>query len=142
VLLASCHSGTGTRELILDRASLRDIPSEMSLEKDLWPSRFCIRPRYLAPPADIALRADEVFGEELPLRKFGRLAGLNHVLWAACRSDQYSADADIGGKPAGAFTYFFCKHIRNTEGKIARADLIKRICASLKHEGFSQLPHI
>jgi hypothetical protein len=142
VILDSCHSGTGTREMILDRSSLRGMPAGMGLEQDLWSSRFCIRPRYLTPPADIALRADEIFGEELPLRKFGRLAGLNHVLWAACRSDQYSADADIGGKPGGAFSYFFCKHIRDTEGKINRSDLLKRIRASLKHEGFSQVPQL
>ena len=142
VLLDSCHSGTGTRELILDKSSLRRMPAGLGLEQDLWSSKFCIRPRYLAPPADIALRADEVFGEELPLRKFGRLAGLNHVLWAACRSDQYSADADIGGNPGGAFTYFFCKHIRDTAGKVNRSALLKLVRASLKHEGFSQVPQL
>lgn len=142
VVLDSCHSGTGTREMILDRASLPGMLAQIGPEQDVWSSKFCIRPRFLAPPADIALRADEIFGDELPLRKFGRLAGLNHVLWAACRSDQYSSDAEIGGRPAGAFTYFFCKHIRDNEGKIGRSDLLKRIRASLKHEGFSQVPQL
>ena len=142
VILDSCHSGTGTREIVLDRKALHGLPAGMNDEKALWSSRFCIRSRYMAPPADIALRADEIFGEELPLRTIGRLKGINHVLWAACKSDQYSADADIGGAPGGAFTYFFCKHIRDTAGRVARSDLIKRVRASLKHEGFSQVPQL
>jgi hypothetical protein len=142
VILDSCHSGTGTREMVLDRTSITRMQSLPCDESALWASSHCIRPRYLAPPADIALRADEVFGGTLKLRRLGEEEGLNHVLWAACRSDQYSADADVGGKPGGAFTYFFCRHIRSTAGKGARSDLLKLVRASLKHEGFSQVPQL
>lgn len=142
VILDSCHSGTGTREMILDRRSLRSLPSGPVDERTLWSSAHCIRPRYLAPPSDIALRADDVYGEPLRLRKFTVRADPEHVLWAACRSDQYSADAEVGGKPGGAFTYFFCRHIRDTQGKIGRAELLKRVRASVKHEGFSQVPQL
>jgi hypothetical protein len=102
----------------------------------------------VSPPSDVALRADEIFGAELPVRRLGALAAaggaekMNHVLWAACRSGQYSADAEIGGKPTGAFTYYFCRHIRDTGGKISRSDLLKRVSASLKHEGYSQVPQL
>ncbi len=149
VILDSCHSGTGTREMILDRKSLAATGSLGAgasfgplSEANLWSSPHCIRPRYLAPPADIALRADEIFGRELPLRKLGASGAMNHVLWAACRDNQYSADADVGGKPGGAFTYFFCKHVRDAAGRISRADLIKRVRGSLAHEGFSQVPQL
>jgi metacaspase-1 len=142
VILDSCHSGTGTREMIIDRTSLRGQQAGLLDEKALWGSSYCIRPRYLAPPADIALRADDIFGDSLKTRRIGGEAVLNHVLWAACRSDQYSADADVGGKPGGAFTYFFCRHIRDTAGKVSRSDLIKLVRASLKHEGFSQVPQL
>jgi hypothetical protein len=142
VLLDSCHSGTGTREMILDRASLGRLQGAMLDEDTLRRSAHCIRPRFIAPPADVALRADEVFGEELPLRRIGRRAPMNHVLWAACRSDQYSADADVGGAPGGAFTYFFCKHVRDTAGRVPRDRLLKLVRASLKHEGFSQIPQL
>ena len=67
---------------------------------------------------------------------------MNHVLWAACKSDQYSADADVGGQPGGAFTYFFCRHIRDSSGQINRAELLKRVRASLKYAGFSQVPQL
>ena len=142
VILDSCHSGTGTREIILDRKSLSAFADRPLTLPGLWSSPHCIRPRYLAPPADIALRADEIFGRELPLRKLGASGAMNHVLWAACRDNQYSADADVGGKPGGAFTYFFCKHVRDAAGRISRADLIKRVRGSLAHEGFSQVPQL
>lgn len=142
VILDSCHSGTGTREMIVDRTSLRNPGPGLMEEHALWASSHCIRPRYLAPPADIALRADDIFGDPLKLRRIGEEGTLNHVLWAACRSNQYSADADVGGKPGGAFTYFFCKHIRDTGGKVSRTVLVRLVRASLKHEGFSQVPQL
>ena len=142
VILDSCHSGTGTRELILDRKSLGAFPDGTRDEHSLWSSAYCIRPRYLAPPADIARRSDEVFGKELVLRRFARDDSMNHVLWAACKSDQYSSDANIGGSPNGAFSYFFCRHIRDTQGKVSREQLLKLVRASLKHEGFSQVPQL
>ncbi len=146
VILDSCHSGTGTRELILDRTTLGCVSAAGAAllldEQALWSSSHCIRPRYLRPPADIAHRADEVFGGELKRTRAGEEVALNHVLWSACKSDQYSADADIGGKPAGAFSYYFCRHIRDTAGKATRSELLKLVRASLKHEGFSQVPQL
>lgn len=38
---------------------------------------------------------------------------INHVLFSACRDNQTSADAYIGGSYNGAFTYYFCKHLRD-----------------------------
>ncbi len=146
VILDSCHSGTGTRELVLDRRALASRePSAVPSLRDageLWKSAYCIRPRFLAPPADVDLRADEIFGPALPVRRIARAQPMNHVLWAACRSSQYSADADIGGKPSGAFTYFFCRHLRAVQGKVNRDTLLKLVRASLKHEGFSQVPQL
>jgi hypothetical protein len=142
VILDSCHSGTGTREIILDRKSIGSLPAGGLDEASLWKSAHCIRPRFLAPPADIALRADEIFGRELSVRRLARSQPMNHVLWAACRSDQYSADADVGGQPGGAFSYFFCRHIRDTQGAVTRDQLLKLVRASLKHEGFSQVPQL
>jgi hypothetical protein len=142
IILDSCHSGTGTREIILDRRSLPYAgPSKLDAAA-LWESPHCIRPRFLAPPADIALRADEVFGRELRLRRIARADPMNHVLWAACRSDQFSADAEIDGKPAGAFTYYFCRHLRDTQGRVTREQLLKLVRASLKYDGFSQVPQL
>jgi metacaspase-1 len=63
-------------------------------------------------------------------------------LFSGCADNQTSADALIGGKYNGAFTYYFCKHLRDVKGKISRADLLKRVRASLKHEDFDQVPQL
>lgn len=150
ILLDSCHSGTGTREIVLDRGRLSELGASMGAGsadaafRNAWGSAACFRHKYLTPPPDVALRADEVFGPELPVRRIGRLAAkpMNHALWAGCRSSQFSADADIGGKPNGAFSYYFCKNVRDSDGKLTRSDLLKRIRASLRHEGYSQVPQL
>jgi len=141
IILDSCHSGTGTREIIVDRRSL-PVNGTFLDAASLWSSPHCIRPRFLAPPPDVALRADDIFGRDLPLRKIAASVPMNHVLWSACRSNQYSADADIGGSAAGAFTYYFCRHIRDTQGRVTRDQLLKLVRASLKHEGYSQVPQL
>lgn len=124
VLLDSCHSGTGTREAI----GLRQLPPEQA-----------IKPRFLMPPVDIRMREED----DLKVRKIGRADNpQSHVLFSGCRDNQTSADAYIGGTYNGAFTYYFCKNLRDAQGAISRADLLKRLRASLKHEGYSQVPQL
>jgi hypothetical protein len=143
VILDSCHSGTGTRELILDRHSLGGVAPGMVDEEYLQGSRHCIRPRFYPQPPDIARRADELSsGGELKRCRAGQSVALNHVLWSACRSDQYSADAEIDGAPAGAFTYWFCRQIRQASGKLSRSEMLRRVRASLRDDGFSQVPQL
>lgn len=136
VLLDSCHSGTGTRELL----ALERQPPELSF-----------KPRFLLPPADILCRVDD----ELPVQHlFNGLWSLNPSpkatnalpeylsLFSGCRDNQTSADAQIAGKYNGAFTYYFCKHLRDVKGIIPRGELLKRVRASLKHEEFDQVPQL
>jgi hypothetical protein len=125
VFLDSCHSGTGTREM----EAIRALPFELSF-----------RPRFLPPPADIAARADDDDMEVRKLLKGGN--PLNHVLLSGCRDNQTSADASIGGSYNGAFTYYTCKHLRENRGNLSRAELLKRVRASLKFNGFSQIPQL
>jgi len=125
VLLDSCHSGTGTRELL----AITGLPAEVSF-----------KPRFLPPPVDIACRADD---EDMDVRRL--LKGnnpMNHVLFAGCRDNQTSADAYINGSYNGAFTYYLAKHLRDTQSVITRAELLKRVRASLKFNGFSQIPQL
>jgi len=135
VLLDSCHSGTGTREAL----GLRQLPEEL---------RFMAK--FLQPPADILARVED----ELPVRHLLREGSGNSAkaslppvpsylaLFTGCRDNQTSADAMIGGKYNGAFTYYFCKHLRDVKGEITRADLLKRVRASLKFNEFSQVPQL
>lgn len=136
VLLDSCHSGTGTRELL----GLAQLPPELTF-----------KPRFLPPPVDIQCRIDG----DLPIvhllssrsssnpRPSAQSSMPEYLsLFSGCADNQTSADALIGGKYNGAFTYYFCKHLRDVKGKISRADLLKRVRASLKHEDFDQVPQL
>jgi hypothetical protein len=129
VLLDSCHSGTGTRAaaaFALMHAAENTLPT---------------RPRFLAPPMDILCR--QLGEDDLPLTRMLKATNpANHVLFSGCRDNQTSADAYISGSYNGAFSYYFCKHIRDAQGGIARAELLKRLRASLRHEGYDQVPQL
>jgi metacaspase-1 len=130
ILLDSCHSGTGTRETISCAGA--------SLSPDYRMSR------YVNPPVDIECRfqgEEDSMGHRRTFRD-DAVQSLNHILWAGCRDNQTSADAVIDGTPNGAFTYYFCKHIRDSSGTISRADLCSRIRNSLKHNHYDQVPQL
>ncbi len=131
IILDCCHSGTGTRETDFGR------PPELGPENP-------VLNRMLLPPVDIESRHQ---GEEEKLKpkkafKTDNDIILNHVLWAGCRDDQTSADASIGGCYNGAFSYYFCKHIRENGGNINRDELHSGIFNSLGYNRFSQVPQL
>ncbi len=100
-----------------------------------------IRPRFLPPPIDIMCR--QMDEDDLPLTRLLRATNpTKHVLFAGCRANQTSADAYINGSYNGAFTYYFCKHLRDVQGSLSRSDLLKRLRASLKYEGYEQIPQL
>jgi hypothetical protein len=133
VVLDCCHSGTGTRQVL----AMEGLPRDLSFT-----------PRFLEPPVDILCRLED----DLPVRRIVRpsnpLRGAatemapGHVLFSGCRANQTSADAMIGGHYNGAFTYYLCKHLRDTQGGAVRSDLLKRVRASLKFNGFDQVPQL
>jgi metacaspase-1 len=129
VLLDCCHSGTATREVL---ASLSPQTPGLS---------HTIRQRFLNPPIDILCR--QLDEDDLPIKQILKATNPgNHALFSGCRDNQTSADAYINGSYNGAFTYYFCRHIRDIQGVITRADLLKRLRASLRHEGFDQVPQL
>jgi len=131
VFLDSCHSGTGLKDVSLGR------PAELGPEN---PTLF----RYLPPPVDIECRLEGEEDELEPLRGFKSKdrSTVHHILWAGCQDNQTSADAFINGAYNGAFTYYFCKHMRDTKGKVSRKELMRLIRASLRHGGYSQIPQL
>jgi hypothetical protein len=131
VFLDCCHSGTGTRDIGLER------PAHLGPENP-------IVSRYLPPPVDIECRLE---GEEYDLNaprgfKSKSRSTLNHVLWAGCMDNQTSADASIKNAYHGAFTYYFCKHMRDANGNLTRAEMLRRVRASLRYGGYSQIPQL
>jgi hypothetical protein len=126
VLLDCCHSGSGTRDIGL------------APPPDLAPDRG-IMPRYLPPPMDIICRVE---GESLRQNQFIQDIPENQVCWAGCEDYQTSADAPIENAYNGAFTYFFCKHIRDASGLITREGLMQRLRNSLSFNKFAQIPQL
>lgn len=131
VFLDSCHSGTGLKEMGL------------APPPDMAPPNPTLN-RYLPPPADIFLRTS---GEQDELKPCGFVQGQlerankHHILWTGCLAQQTSADAYIGGRYHGAFTYHFSKHLRANR-QISRKDLLQKVRASLIHGNYSQIPQL
>jgi len=126
VVLDSCHSGTGTRQL----AAMEFLPESLKMKL-----------RYLPPPVDLHHRYNYDAKKTKILRSTNSKV-MNHVLYAGCMENQTCADANIKGKYNGAFTYYLCKTIRDCQGNIVRDELIRRVRASLSHDGFDQIPQL
>lgn len=135
VFLDSCHSGTGTRELSI----LAEAPEELSLT-----------PRYVEPPVDVGFFLDAnpsipvrgIFKPSTGEKEAVEVPGLNHVLWAGCRSNQTSSEGSIQGVYRGVFTYTFCKALRRAGTSIARKRLDAIVSADIKKLGYAQIPQL
>lgn len=146
VIIDTCHSGV----------SNTTSPSYIELKEKGRNTN--IAGRYVQPPLDILMRSE---GESLFSKRFTtglealknreRVQVVNdtkkeapdYVVWSGCKENQTAADANIPNKGFnGAFSYYTCKHIRASNGDISRKDLIKRVCNSLSHYGYTQIPEL
>lgn len=135
VILDSCHSGTGTREMVAQAAA----PQE---EKVTY--------RYIEPPLDYGYFLDA--DPTIPLRGILKPAagekeivvvpGLNHVLWAGCRDYETSGEGIVGGAVRGFFTYCFCTVLRRAGAGITRGRVDGLVSADLKKMGVQQHPQL
>ena len=66
----------------------------------------------------------------------------HHILWAACRADQTSADANIAGGWHGAFTYYFCKEMYACNNSLSRAQVLDKVRADLAAGSYNQVPQL
>jgi hypothetical protein len=121
VYLDTCHSGTGLKaiDMLLDR-----------------------KPRYLPPPsfeafAQVDGRRSKGLGRRLLEKGI-----VHHILWAACRADQTSADANIAGGWHGAFTYYFCKVMNACKNQLPRKDVLAKVRAELMANHYNQVPQL
>jgi len=121
VFLDTCHSGTGLKaiDLIWDRQT-----------------------RYIPPPSLEAFK--RVDGKrQRGLNKALLEKGMRqHILWAACRADQTSADANIDGDWHGAFTYYFCKEMKACQNKLSRNEILEKVRKDLQEADYTQIPQL
>jgi hypothetical protein len=153
VLLDCCHSGTGTRELKLkieNRVEVVDTGAFSTLE-ELDKSSTILTPKYMEPPFDVAFHVDynpdastrwllspikEVNGREIAVSE------MNHTLWAGCRDNQLSYEANVEGATRGIFTYNLCQILRKKNGQIEREKLYKLLNAAIQRSGYPQNPQL
>lgn len=135
VILDSCHSGSGTRELGAIAAATEEQQ---------------VTYRYIEPPLDYSFFLDSdptipsrgILKRQPEERELVLVPGLKHVLWAGCRDYQTSAEASIGGVYRGIFTYCFCKALRRAGVGVTRKKLDALVCADIRRMGYSQVPQL
>lgn len=91
VILDACHSGSGTRNVLL------------STKATEFTSRF------IQPPREIFTHVRNAFNVNV-----NPLMVNNIITWSGCRDDQTSADAYINGSYNGAFTFAFAQLITSS----------------------------
>lgn len=131
VILDTCHSGTGVREI--DEFLLEQAQGRL--------------PRYLPQPTPRGLERARGIRAASPARTVdrkalveltrGRSTAGKPVLFAACRPDQTAADATFGGRSNGAFTYSFLGALREKPDS-TRRELHTAVTARLKRDRFEQ----
>ncbi len=121
VYLDTCHSGTGLKAL------------------DLMVDR---EPKFIPPPSYEALLEVERRKPRGLVRRNLEKGIVHHILWAGCRADQTSADANIAGTYHGAFTYYFCKEMRACNNTLSRSAVLQKLRADLVAGHFSQVPQL
>lgn len=121
VFLDTCHSGTGLKAV------------------DLLPDR---KPRFLPPPSLEEFAKVEGRVSRGLHRALLESGSIHHILWAACRSNQTSADANIGGSWHGAFTYFFVQELRACNNTLSRSKLIQKVRTDLAKGKYDQTPQL
>ena len=127
VLLDTCHSGTGLRDLD-------------EIQQDLVLGR---QPRYLPPPTAVGLDRTRSLAAAGALREGvveltrGRAAASRPVLYAACRPAQTAADATFEGRPNGAFTHLFLQALAEDPSR-TRRELQAVVTRGLRQGRFEQ----
>jgi len=119
----SCFSGTVTRAFL-------NIMNDFT---------YVSQPKYL-PPKD---SMDAIRIMALPsLRAFAcPEEGMNHILISGTDDKSYSYDANIGGKPTGAFSYYAIKVLRENP-KITYNDFYKKLKTYLPTSKYPQNPQL
>ena len=156
VILDCCHSGTGLRDFALygdlhiPAALAR--PSNPAHSGCAIPRADFVRPCSI-PPSDAPDRHRFLPRPETPhpakrrprrpTRRFGvSVTRTNAVLIAACRDDQTSADAWIGGGYHGAHTYHLCRALATGPRDLTYRALVSAAGIALSRAGFDQVPQL
>lgn len=116
VLLDACHSGSGTRSVLIE-------PNKAHTRYN----------RYIQPPKELF---DHITNRNV---KVAPIKLDNVVLFSGCKDDQTSSDAYIDSQYNGAFTYAFCKNFRINNSRVSSLASIRMY---MKANGYEQEPQL
>ena len=122
VISDSCHSGTVTRAFM-----------------GAMDSEEYIKARYMPPEDDI-----EAFSvNSLPIREavFSPQEGMQEVLISGCKSNEYSYDARINGKPTGAFSHYAIQVLKS-HPRLTYEEFYKELRKTLPSNQYPQTPQL
>lgn len=162
VILDQCHSGTATRLLISPEEGSRSFTAETaplvdelvtrrrsketgfrSLLLSELPEQERVLARFVEPPPGVLPTGRNLHVQSRIARDSIEHDGsMNHVLWAASRANQTAADAYIDGDYHGAFTYHFCKAVRQVGPHVEHRDLYQAVRTALERAQFTQEPQL
>ncbi len=166
IVLDNCNSGTGTRMLLAARpggaesraevdttatvkrtmagkTTSRGLDTAAAVARAIKPdSEDVILVRDIDPPQAVKDEVEAAKSRRVGKRGFVKVKTLNHLLLTACRADQTAADANIDGKPCGAFSYYLNRALRNGGASMDRRALIEKVAAALQDGQFSQVPQM
>lgn len=97
------------------------------------------KPKYLPPSDD--MEAMRLLGTPTIKAFAYPEEGMNHILISGTNDSSYSYDANIGGQPCGAFSYYAIQVLKNNP-KITYADFYKKLSVSLPSQSYPQSPQL
>lgn len=133
VILDSCHSGSGTRDVV-PKKGVRHAPADRrprSLEEFIFPLEAL---EAIQMGSAYQATTDEPSGWNLPQ--------VRHILLSACRDSESATEYEGDGKPRGAFSYFLLDTLNKTNGSLTYRELFKRSSALVRSRVKDQSPQL
>ena len=140
VLFDTCHSGTAHSITPRELTHASNDPTSRNLRPVI--DRFLPPPPHIMEVLEELDTTHQVARGLTPVNENRELVSGTQALWSGCGEGQTSADAFIGGKYNGAFTYYWCQTIRLTKGSISRNTLLKKIRENIGAAKYAQIPEL
>ncbi|MEZ4866976.1 MAG: caspase family protein [Caldilineaceae bacterium] len=134
VILDCCHSGSGTREVVLEEKEevrVRRVPTDDRVR----PASSFLVSLAQAEALDGGARGLEGGG-------WYNLAKGRHILLAACSPEELAKELYLGGEQRGAFSYFLLDTLQRGGEALTYRDLFKRVNALVRARVAAQSPQM
>ena len=133
VILDSCHSGSGTRDVV-PKKGVRHTPADRrarSIDEFIFSLNDL---EAVNNGASSTAPSDELGGWNLPQ--------VRHVLLSSCQDCELASEYAGNGEQRGAFSYFLLDTLQNTNGSLTYRELFKRSSSLVRSRIKDQTPQL